>query len=189
LLALPRFPTAGGQYYWVSILAPRSYRRFLSYITGEPFPSLLRHLISSLTQIGYLCAITWQTSVAGTAFIAGTLLQSVFVLNIKTYDPHAWHGTLLTIAFLAIAVTFNTLFVRKLPLVEAALGILHVLGIFILVPLWIKAPKRDGGSPIIEFYNQNGWASNGLATLIGTVAPAASLTGLDCSVHMGMFIP
>lgn len=27
-------PTSGGQYYWVAMLAPKSYRRFLSYITG-----------------------------------------------------------------------------------------------------------------------------------------------------------
>ena len=27
-------PTAGGQYYWVALLAPKSCRRFLIYITG-----------------------------------------------------------------------------------------------------------------------------------------------------------
>ena len=29
-----RVPTSGGEYYWVSILAPKSYRKFLSYVTG-----------------------------------------------------------------------------------------------------------------------------------------------------------
>lgn len=29
-------PTAGGQYHWVSLLAPRSNKRFFSYITGTP---------------------------------------------------------------------------------------------------------------------------------------------------------
>ncbi|KAH8145159.1 uncharacterized protein LAJ45_10823 [Morchella importuna] len=28
------YPNAGGQYYWVIMLAPRSYKRFLSYFTG-----------------------------------------------------------------------------------------------------------------------------------------------------------
>ena len=27
-------PTAGGQYHWVSILAPDSMKRFVSYVTG-----------------------------------------------------------------------------------------------------------------------------------------------------------
>jgi choline transport protein len=30
-------PTSGGQYYWVAVLAPRSARRYLSYITGKSF--------------------------------------------------------------------------------------------------------------------------------------------------------
>jgi choline transport protein len=28
-------PTAGGQYHWVSLLAPRSSKKFFSYITGQ----------------------------------------------------------------------------------------------------------------------------------------------------------
>jgi hypothetical protein len=32
---ISRFPTSGGQYFWVSVLAPRPYRRYLSYVTGE----------------------------------------------------------------------------------------------------------------------------------------------------------
>ena len=32
---ISRVPTAGGQYHWVSILAPRSQRKFLSYIIGK----------------------------------------------------------------------------------------------------------------------------------------------------------
>lgn len=27
-------PTAGGQYHWVSVLAPPRFKRFLSYVTG-----------------------------------------------------------------------------------------------------------------------------------------------------------
>lgn len=27
-------PTAGGQYHWVSLLAPRSSKKFFSYVTG-----------------------------------------------------------------------------------------------------------------------------------------------------------
>lgn len=30
-----RAPIAGGQYFWVSMLAPVRYKRFASYITGE----------------------------------------------------------------------------------------------------------------------------------------------------------
>jgi hypothetical protein len=46
-----RIPTSGGQYYWVAVLAPRPYRRYLSFITGKLFSSLQPHLLSVL--LGY----------------------------------------------------------------------------------------------------------------------------------------
>ena len=35
LLMLERMPLSGGQYHWVSILAPANSAKFLSYITGK----------------------------------------------------------------------------------------------------------------------------------------------------------
>jgi choline transport protein len=169
-------------------MAPRSYRRYLSYITGGRFRSPWAPDFFAHSDTGYLCAITWQTGVAGTAFVAGTLIQSLFVLNIPSYNPHPWHGTLLTIAFVIIAAAFNTFLARKLPIVENVFLFMHILGILIFIPLWIMAPRSEGGSPIVDFYNQNGWASNGLATMVATVGPSAALTGFDCSVHMGISI-
>jgi choline transport protein len=37
-----RFPTAGGQYHWTYELAPPKYRNFISWITGQYLPMLLR---------------------------------------------------------------------------------------------------------------------------------------------------
>jgi amino acid transporter len=114
------------------------------------------------------------------------MIQGLFVLNIETYKYQRWHGSLLNLALLLICIIFNTFLARKLPMVEGLFVILHILGIAIFIPIWILAPRRDGGAPIVEFYNGGGWSSNGLATMVGTVAPAAALIGFDCSVHMGM---
>jgi hypothetical protein len=81
---------------------------------------------------------------------------------------------------------FNTLLARRLPTLEVIFVLLHILGVVIFIPLLVLAPKREGGSPLVEFYNGGGWASNGLSTMIGTVGPTAALIGFDCSVHMGM---
>ena len=148
----------------------------------------LRDLASNHSCIGWLCAITWQTGFAGAAYIAGTLVQALFVLNIPNYDYERWQGSLLTIGFLLIAIIFNTLLARRLPMVEGIFVFLHILGVAIFIPLWILSPKREGGSPLIEFYNPNGWISNGLATCVGITAPITGLLGFDCSVHMGMLI-
>jgi hypothetical protein len=171
-------------------MAPRRYRRYISYITGKLFPPRLLHLkllsFSYLLHIGWLCAITWQTSVAGGSYFAGTLIQGLFVLNVKNYNFERWHGTLLTFAFLLVALVFNTFLARKLPMVEGLFVICHILGIVIFIPLLFLSPRRSGGSPLVEFYNPGGWSSEGLATMIGTLSPTAALIGFDCSIHMGM---
>ena len=109
------------------------------------------------------------------------------VLNIESYNFQRWQGSLLTLLFIIVAIVFNTLLARKLPMVEVIVVILHILGIFIFIPLWVLSPTREaGGSPLIDFYNGGGWSSNGLSSMIGTVGPVAALIGFDCSVHMGI---
>jgi amino acid transporter len=142
----------------------------------------------SYSNTGWLCAITWQSGVSGNAYVAGTLIQGLFVLNIKSYDYKQWHGSLLTLLMLLIAVIFNTLLARRLPMVEGIFVFAHIIGILIFIPIWVLSPRREGGSPLTEFYNPGGWSSEGLATMIGTVGPLAALMGFDCSVHMGMLI-
>jgi amino acid transporter len=74
-------------------------------------------------------------------------------------------------------------------MIEGIFVLCHILGIVIMIPLWIMSPLREGGSPLVDFYNPNGWSSNGVATMVGSIAPIGSLIGFDCSVHMCMFDP
>jgi hypothetical protein len=166
-------------------MAPHRYRRYISYITGKLSTSFVIHPFIIYSNTGWLCVITWQTSVVGGSYFAASLTQGLFALNIETYNFQRWHSTLLTFAFLFIAVIFNTFLARKLPLVESFFVFCHILGIVIFIPLLVLSPKRSGGSPLVEFYNP-GWSSVGLATMIGTFSPTAALIGFDCSIHMGM---
>lgn len=50
-------PSSGGQYHWVSELAPPRYQKVLSYA------------------VGWTIALGWQTYLAGSTFLAGTLMQ------------------------------------------------------------------------------------------------------------------
>ena len=62
-----RIPLAGGPFNWVAILSPPKYRNFLSYLAG------------------WLTLIAWQSIVAGTAYVCGTLIQGLLVLNYPGY--------------------------------------------------------------------------------------------------------
>jgi choline transport protein len=162
-----RAPTAGGQYHWVSEFAPRSIQRFLSYI------------------VGWLCVLGWQTGAAATAFLAAQEVQGLLILNYpNSYNPLPWILTLMAIAIGCVCGFFNTFLARKLPLVEGCVLILHIMGFFaILIPLWILAPRSTAKQVFTTFQN-NGWSSTGLSTLVGIISPTVSLIGSDAACHM-----
>ncbi|KAF4969966.1 hypothetical protein FZEAL_10132 [Fusarium zealandicum] len=160
-------PTTGGQYHWVSEFAPPQYQKIISYL------------------MGWMCVLGWQTSCASSAFIAGTQIQGLVVLNYPDYVPQPWHGTLLTIAVAAFSVLFNTLLARKLPLIEAIVLIIHVFAFFgILVTLWVLSPRADAKAVFTEFSDGGGWNSLGGSTLVGILAGVLPLLGADAAVHM-----
>ncbi|KAI0126747.1 amino acid/polyamine transporter I [Xylariales sp. AK1849] len=159
-------PTTGGQYHWVSEFAPRKHQRFLSYI------------------MGWLCVLGWQTSCASTAYVAGTQIQGLVVLNYPNYVYEAWHGTLLTIAIAGFAVFFNIALARKLPLIEAIILVIHVFAFFgIIVALWVLAPKSTA-KEVFTTFSDPGWGSLGASALIGITASILPLLGADAAVHM-----
>ena len=88
--------------------------------------------------MGWMCVLGWQTSCASSAYISGTQIQGLVVMNYPNYVPQAWHGTLLTLAVSAFSVLFNTVLARKLPLIEALVLIIHIFGFF----YWQRSCRR-----------------------------------------------
>ncbi|KAL3703931.1 hypothetical protein TMatcc_009621 [Talaromyces marneffei ATCC 18224] len=165
--ATSRAPTSGGQYHWVSEFAPKSCQKFLSYVTG------------------WLCATGWQCAIVSIAFLAGTIIQGLIVLNDETYVFQRWHGTLLVIAITAFSIFFNTFLAKRLPMVEALILILHIVGLFaIIIPLWVMAPRASAKSVFTQFDNNGGWSSLGTSTLVGFSGTITSMIGYDCAAHM-----
>lgn len=135
--------------------------------------------------MGWMCVLGWQTSCASSAFIAGTQIQGLVVLNYPSYNPQPWHGTLITIAVAAFSVLFNTVLARKLPLVEALVLIIHIFGFFgILITLWVLSPRADAHDVFTQFSDGGNWGSLGGSTLVGILAGILPLLGADAAVHM-----
>lgn len=156
-----RAPTSGGQYHWVSEFAPKSCQKFLSYVTG------------------WVCVLGWHTGIAGCSYTVANMLIGIAYINYPdTYAPQDWHGTLLIIGIAFIAIIFNTFLAQKLPLVEGCILILHVFGFFaVLIPLWVLAPRNSVEEVFHTFEDRGGWGSNGLACLVGLIAPIYALIG------------
>jgi len=151
----------------VSEFAPRSSQKFLSYITG------------------WICVMGWQTGIASIAFLAGTQIQGLIVLNNPDYVFERWHGTLLCIAVTLFAIIFNTVLAKKLPLVEGLVLFLHIFGFFaILIPLWVLSPRAPARDVFTTFVDGGEWGNVGLACLIGMLSPVFALLGADAATHM-----
>ena len=128
--------------------------------------------------VGWICVLGWQTGITSIAFLAGTQIQGLLVLNDSSYVFERWHGTLLVMAISFIAVIFNTLFVKHLPMVEGMILTLHVFGFFaILIPLWVLAPRNNAKVVFTEFTDGGNWGNKGLSTLIGMLSPVFAFIG------------
>lgn len=153
-------PTAAGQYHWVSMLAPGSCRKFLSYVTG------------------WLTVGGWQATNASSAYLTGTLVQGLIVLKVPDYGPKSWHGTLLYIAIVFGTVFFNTVVISLLPTIEVLILILHVVGFFaILIPLVILGPHGSASDVFNTFLNQGGFPTQGLSFFVGLLGNLFAFVG------------
>lgn len=149
----------------VAILSPPSCSKFLSYLTG------------------WISVIAWQAAMASGAFLAGTIIQGLLVLNYPSYTLHRWHGTLLFYAIAAFSLLVNTYLVRLLPRIESSFLVIHILGFFgILIPLVYLAPHGSVKDVFAAFNNGGGWSSTGLSFFVGLTTSLYAFIGkkLDC---------
>lgn len=122
--------------------------------------------------------ITWQAFVAGTAYVSGTLVQGLLILNYPTYDYQRWHGTLLFYSALAFALFVNTYLGRLLPQIESLILVFHILGFFgLLIPLVYLAPHQPASEVFSNFQNLGGWSTDGLSFFVGLVTCSTAFPG------------
>ncbi|PVH98102.1 amino acid transporter [Periconia macrospinosa] len=161
-------PTAGGQYHWVSLLAPRSSKRFFSYITGW------------LTVVGWIAALT------SVCYFVADLTLSLVALNVETYLRQQWHATLSLWGTLLLCVFINVFVSGALPTIEVIVLIIHVLGFFgILIPLVYLTPTHHSVKEVFTTFNNfGGWQSKALAFFVGLQGNALAFVGTDSAVHM-----
>ncbi|KAI9808499.1 MAG: hypothetical protein M1827_007204 [Pycnora praestabilis] len=162
------YPTAGGQYHWVSMLAPERFSNILSYVTGS-----------------WITVIGWQAACASGAYLGGTIIQGLLVLNYPSYDFHRWHGTLMFYAVILLALIVNTWMARHLPKLEGFILVVHIFGFFgVLIPLVYLAPHGNASEVFGTFLNEGGWSSQGLSFFVGIMTGVYSFGGTEGAVHM-----
>ena len=106
------------------------------------------------------------------------MIQALIIFNNETYEPMAWHATMLYWAVILIAVLVNTLGISVFPHIETLAFIFHVCFFFILlVPLVYLSPQSTARFVFADLENSGGWRSNGLSWCIGLLTSAWSFVG------------
>ncbi|KAH8894554.1 amino acid transporter [Thozetella sp. PMI_491] len=160
-------PTSAGQYHWAAMMAPPRSSTFLAYLTA------------------WFTVTSWLASSVATAYMVATQLQGIAVLSQPSYAPEPYQTVLAMWAFLVLSVLINSTTSGLLARFEGLFLLLHLAGFFgILIPLIYFAPHNDASFVFTQFSNVGGWASQGLAFMVGFPTLAGPLVGADCAVHM-----
>lgn len=162
-------PTSGGQYHWVCMLSPPSAQKFLGYIEG------------------WLTLTGWQATLASSAYLNGTMIQSIVALSLPGYRDKMqnWHGTLILWGVLLLNYGINTAFTTLFAKFEGLAFVLHILGFFaILLPLVCLAEHSSPGEVFDTFYNLGNWQTQGLSFCIGMLGNVFAFLGGDAAVHL-----
>ncbi|KAF7455485.1 Amino acidpolyamine transporter I [Pyrenophora tritici-repentis] len=162
------YPTAGGQYHWTSILAPKSWSRGLSYCCGA-------------TNV-----FAWISLAAGVAIIVPQQILAMAVFWNPSYVPKAWHTFLLYQAANLMTLIYNIYVLKRTMWI-------HDVGFFLslsgFVALFITSLSRSSShfqpSEMVwhTFLNNSGW-TDGIAFLTGLVNPNYMYAGIDGAIHL-----
>ncbi|KAL4912930.1 amino acid/polyamine transporter I [Aspergillus aurantiobrunneus] len=163
------YPTAGGQYHWTSILAPKRVRRVMSYACG----------IANM--------FAWIAICTGIAIIPAQLILGLVIFYYPGYDAQPWHYFLIYQGINGLVVLYNIgLLKRSLWIHDAAFFI--TLASFLAITIAClsrSAGNYEPSSAVWEtFLNDSGWSSGGVAFLTGLVSPNYMYAGIDGALHL-----
>lgn len=161
-------PIAGGQYYWVYMLAPLQYKVFFSYMTG------------------WLASLAWIATVATETIFTGTMIQALIILGHPDYADETYQVTLFAWLVTAVAIFINVLVPNWLPRFEVFILVFHLAGfISILITLLVMTPNFSPNASVwLSGLNGGGWSTQGLSYCVGFLGNVAIFVGADASVHM-----
>ncbi|KAJ5180521.1 hypothetical protein N7492_003731 [Penicillium capsulatum] len=160
-------PIAGGQYYWVYMLAPLRWKKVSSYL------------------IGWLTSLAWIATIATETIFLGTMIEGLITLNNPDFAQQRWQNTLLAWASVAGTFFINVVVPNILPRFEIFMLVLHLAGfIAITATLIALSPKKSADFVFRTSLNEGHWPTQGISYCVGFIGNIATFVGADASVHM-----
>jgi choline transport protein len=178
------YPTAGGQYHFTSIIAPKRLSRILSYCCGAA------------------AAYSWVFLSAAVTILAAQVLLAFPEYYVEGYEPQAWQYFLVFQAVNVVIMMYNIFLLKRaswtheigcryttllacVSLLILLITVALTLLTFIVVCITCLARSTKQSSTFVwnNFQNNTGWPA-GVTFLTGLVTPAAMYLGLDGALHL-----
>lgn len=165
---LSAYPTAGGQYHWVSCICSPWCRRFVTWVTG------------------WVNTGGWTMLSACSGLLSSEMIIGLIALQNPSYDPKRWHQFLIYLVYSFLGYFGNAFatpwipYTNKIGLYWSIIGFITTM----IVLLATAAPDYADASWVFgEFINDTGWP-DGIAWLLGLLQGSFALTAFDSVVHM-----
>ncbi|KAF6796391.1 choline transport, partial [Colletotrichum sojae] len=162
------YPTAGGQYHWTSILAPKRCSRVLSYCCG------------SVNFLG------WIANGAGFIIQMPVIILSLAAYLDQSYVPETWHIFLVFQAFNFTFTAYNIFLMKRTAWIHDVGFFISLIAFFVITVTCLARSKTKQDSSFVwtAFINQSGWSSRGIVFLTGLLNPNFIYSGLDGAIHL-----
>lgn len=161
-------PSAGGQYVWAKVLAPRKKAPFLSYLCGS---------------------FAWGGSVFTSASVTVAIAQqcvAFYALMHPDFELQTWQIFVAYQLVNIVTFMFNC-YGKWLPTL-GSIALYTSLLSFAVITITVLACGRGNYQPaeyvFVRFENGTGWSSAGIAFIVGLINPNWSFSCLDCATHL-----
>ncbi|KAL2692448.1 hypothetical protein Neosp_002857 [[Neocosmospora] mangrovei] len=160
------YPTAGGQYHFSSILAPKRLSRGISYVCG------------------FAASCSWIFLAGAVTILATQILLSFPAYYSKDYVPQGWHYFLVFQALNITTHVYNLLLLKKMAWIHEVGFILSLLTFLtVSITCLVRADRQPSSFVWNNFENNVGWP-DGITFLTGLMTPAVMFLGLDGAMHL-----
>ncbi|KAL8830243.1 MAG: hypothetical protein Q9170_005826 [Blastenia crenularia] len=161
------FPTNGGQYSWVAMLAPPRIARGMSYVTGW-------FMLTGILAMG-----------ATNNFIGANFILGQANLSFPGYEIQRWHTVLLAYLIAWISTAINIFGPHLLDRISRGVLIWNILSfvIVVIVLLACNDHKQPASFVFRDFENLTGF-STGFAAILGLLQSSFGMCCYDAPAHM-----
>ncbi|KAK6457827.1 amino acid/polyamine transporter I [Scheffersomyces xylosifermentans] len=162
------YPHSSAQVYWTYCLAPKAYKRVMSFTAG------------------ILSCAGWVFACVSSTYVASMFVVSLAQMYNPDYVPKTWHYYLVYAAVVLSGHLLNVFLVVALPLMtDFLIAIINFATLFVIITLLVKSdPKRTGVFVFKNITNETGWSSDGVVFFLGLLPSIASVCLFDGPAHM-----